>query len=460
MQMFGKSLLPLCFYFLLVCLLPSNSSFGQTKEKLYKVFVLTVRAEIDPSSSRYLELGLEEAKEHAADIIIIDLDTYGGALNSADEMRKMLLDCEIPIWVFINKNAASAGALISIASDSIYMAPGANIGAATVVTQDGTPAPDKFQSYMRSLMRSTAQANGRDPKIAERMVGQAVGSDSAIVGNVLSFTTEEALANNYAEAKVLSIQEILKINGITNFTIQKFELSFLEKIISLFLNPYLRSILILLILGGIYFELQSPGIGFPLLVSVIAAILYFVPSYLNGLAANWEILIFILGIGLIALEIFVIPGFGVAGIAGILLTFGALILVMLNNDFLDFSNVEASAFSEAIVVLIVALAGAIILFAFGWPKLLESKYMNHIALKESFDSSKGYNPNMFDKATLIGKHGVAHTVLRPSGKVTIDDIVYDAYSQGEFIERGMEVIVIDCTTTSLKVKPVGPSEFV
>jgi membrane-bound serine protease (ClpP class) len=427
-----------CFYL---------SVFSQDK----KIMVLKIREEIGPRINRYVSMGMNEAKKINANYILVDMDTYGGTLNDADEIRKAFLDSSIPVYVFINKNAASAGALISIACDSIYMAPGSNIGAATVVTEDGKPAPDKYQSYMRSLMRSTAQARKRNPQIAEQMVGQFFGKDSATIGKVLSFSTQEAIENKYCEAQVNGFEEILSRNGIKNYVLVPYGLSMTERIIGYFLSPYLRSILILLIIAGIYFELQSPGIGFALLTSVVAALLYFIPSYMNGLAENWEILVFLIGLVLLILEIFVIPGFGIAGIAGIVCTLGGLILVMLNNDFLDFTFVNTNSLSEAIIVLLVAIIGGIFLAFFAGPIFLQSKLFKRVTLQESFETSAGYTSN-FNVENMIGKTGVAYTVLRPSGKIEINHIIYDAYSQGDFIDRGSEVIVIDHLATSLKVK--------
>lgn len=416
-----------------------------------KILVLKIRQEIGPEAKHYVLLGLAQAKKDNCDVILVDMDTFGGALDAADEIRKAFLDFDKPVLVFINKNAASAGALISIACDSIYMASGSNIGAATVVTQDGTPAPDKYQSYMRSLMRSTAQANKRDPQVAERMVGVLTGKDSLVISKVLSFSTQEAISHHYCEAIVSSIAEILVRNKITNYTLSTYELPVLEKTIAFFLSPYLRSILILLIIAGIYFELQSPGIGFALLTSIVAALLYFIPSYMNGLAENWEILVFLAGLILIILEIFVIPGFGIVGIAGILCTLSALVLVMLNNNAFDFTFVNTTAISEALMVLFIAIIGGILFIFFAGPKLMGSALFKRVTLQESLATAEGYTSN-FNKENMVGKRGSAYTVLRPSGKVEIDGIIYDAYSQGDFIERGAGIVVVDHMATSLKVK--------
>ena len=255
------------------------------------VFVMEIRDVIDPRMNRYVKLALEEAINVNAKIVIIDMDTPGGALNDADDISTAILEFPIPIYVYINKDAASAGALISIACDSIFMTSGARIGAATVVTADGVAAPDKYQSYMRSIMRSTAEANNRDPKIAEAMVDETLEVPGVSEeGEVLTFSTSEAIANNYCEAQVDEISDIIDRQNLLDYHIYSYQQDSVEKVIAFFLNPVLSGILILIIIGGIYFELQTPGVGFPILASVIAGILYLVPYYLTGLAANWEII--------------------------------------------------------------------------------------------------------------------------------------------------------------------------
>jgi membrane-bound serine protease (ClpP class) len=158
----------------LLCLMGLIPALTNAQNEKKKVMVMEIKAEIDPRMARYVKLALEHAETTKADIIVIDMDTFGGALNDAKEIVDRLMDVKVPLWVFINSDAASAGALISIACDSIYMSPGATIGAATVVDGSGGAAPDKYQSYMRSIMRSTAEENGRDPRIAEGMVDENV----------------------------------------------------------------------------------------------------------------------------------------------------------------------------------------------------------------------------------------------------------------------------------------------
>jgi membrane-bound serine protease (ClpP class) len=426
--------------------------FINAQEKKTIVFVGEIKQNIDPRTNRYTKLFLEKATEKDVDIIIIELDTYGGAVNDADDIRTMILDYDKPIYVWINKDAASAGALISIACDSIYMSSGASIGAATVVTPDGAAAPDKYQSYMRSIMRSTAEAKNRDPKIAEAMVDEKIQVDSiSQEGEVITFSTNEAIENGFCEAELNSIEEILKRNNIENYKVEKYELSSTENIISLFLNPIVSSILILLIIGGLYFELQTPGIGFPIMASIVALILYLTPYYLNGLAENWEIFLFLIGMIFIIIEVFVIPGFGVAGIFGLALTIGSLMLLMLNNDVFDFTFVVSKDILNASGSILIAVLGFGLLLFFGGIKFTESQVFKRVMLEDTQDLDKGYISRKYSDK-LIGKSGKAMTILRPSGKITISDKIYDATTSGEYIEKKSKIIVLSNEGSTLKVK--------
>jgi membrane-bound serine protease (ClpP class) len=440
---------------LLFFLFQAGITLAQNKnDSTTRVFVMELRAGIDPRTNRYTEIALEEAREQKADLIIVDMNTYGGAVNDADDIRTRFLEFEKPIYTFINKNAASAGALISIATDSIYMATGASIGAATVVTQDGAAAPDKYQSYMRSIMRSTAEATGRDPKIAEAMVDETIEIEGITAeGEVITFSTSEAIEHGFAEAQMDSIEELLQYAGVEDYEIIDYELSVSEKIISFFINPIVSGILIMLILGGIYFELQTPGIGFPILASVIALILYLVPYYLNGLAANWEIIAFFVGLVLIGLELFVIPGFGIAGISGIMLSLGSLVLIMINNEGFNFDFVP---FEQVVVAISTALGGllaGVIMMFLGGARLMNSNVFKRVSLEDVQDRLQGYTSN-FQTTSFMGKTGVTFTVLRPSGKVMIDGEIYDAYTRGDYIEKDTKVKVVEESGTSLKVRKV------
>ena len=440
------------FKLLLLFITPTLICEAESKKK--KILLGEIKTNIDPRTNRYTKLLLNEGQKDDYDIIIIEMDTYGGAVNDADDIRTRILDFEKPIYVWINKDAASAGALISIACDSIYMSSGASIGAATVVTGDGEQAPDKYQSYMRSIMRSTAEAKGRDPKIAEGMVDEDLQVDSVSEeGKVITFSTSEAIKYGFCDAELNSVDEILLRQNVKDYEISNFQLSSSENIISLFLNPFVSGILLLLIFGGLYFELQTPGVGFPIIASITALLLYLIPYYLNGVAENWEIILLFLGIILIAVEVFVIPGFGVFGILGLFTSIGSLILIMLNNDLFDFTFVVSGDIVSASLAVLSSIFLLGILILFGGIKLTDTDAFKKIALEETQDSKLGYVSNKYSDE-YIGKKGKAYTVLRPSGKVIIDEKLCDATSYDGFIEKNSKIKVVGNEGSALKVSKI------
>jgi membrane-bound serine protease (ClpP class) len=374
-------------------------------------------------------------------------------LDAADSIRTKILNTDIPIYVFIDKNAASAGALISIACDSIYMAAGSSIGAATVVNQQGEQMPDKYQSYMRSMMRATAEAKNRNPDIAQAMVDPKIDvegiSDS---GQVLTFTVSEAIEFGFCEGEANSLEELLKLAGIKDYTFLKHEISATDKIIGWLINPMVSGILIMVIIGGIYFELQTPGIGFPLAAAAIAATLYFAPLYLEGLANHWEILLFIVGLILIAVEIFAIPGFGVAGVLGITFTITGLTLSMVQNmgtgifDY-DLTNV-VKAFFVVVIAFFLSIVGSIILTK----QLFGTSHFGNLALAKTQEAEEGYTSASLAYQNMMGHEGIARTILRPAGKVEIEGDQFDATALTGYIEKGEKIVVVSYQTGQLVVK--------
>jgi membrane-bound serine protease (ClpP class) len=430
---------------------------GSLEVKKTKIYTFLIDDNIDPRMNRRVQLALEDAKTKKADLILIEMDTYGGAVNDADDIRTRILEAEIPIHVWINKDAASAGALISIACDSIYMAPGSSIGAATVVMGGGgDAAPDKYQSYMRSMMRSTAEAKGRNPKIAEAMVDQNIEIEGITAkGSVITFSVSEAIENGFCEAQADSKKQVIEDKlGIKDYEIISYEISGVEKVIAFFLNPVVSGFLILVIFAGIYFEIQTPGVGFPLIASFTAIILYFIPYYLTGLAANWEIAVFIIGVILLLVELFLIPGFGIFGILGITGILVGLTLGMIPNDAFDFTFVPSGELFAALVTVILSAIAAIGLIFFIAPKVNHWGAFRSIALSGTQKRDEGYTSTFYSN-DLLGKEGIAHTRLMPSGKIMIEDEIYDAYSRGEFIDKEERVRVISTEGTSLKVRKLG-----
>ena len=304
-------------------------------------------------------------------------------------------------------------------------------------------------------MRSTAEHNGRDPRIAEGMVDERIAIDSITTeGSVITFTTKEALKYGYCEAQVSSIDDILQRNGVPDYELVRFEVGNVEKVIAFFLNPFISGILILVIMGGLYFELQTPGVGFPILASITALVLYLVPYYLNGLAQNWEIIALFVGIVLILLEVFVIPGFGLAGITGIAMTVGAMVLIMVNNDFFNFDMVPLNDIIVASLAIFGGLTGGVLLLFVGGVRLSHSGLFKRISLTDTQAQSEGYTSNFNTGMDLVGKTGTAYTVLRPSGKIMVEDQIYDAFSRGDYIEKGDTVKVLGIEGSTLKVRKV------
>jgi membrane-bound serine protease (ClpP class) len=433
---------------LLLCLCLVRPAFADATATRPLVYVVELLQEINAPAARKMRKGLEAAEKAGADYVLLHLNTYGGELSAADSIRNALLHFPIPLIVFIDNQAASAGALIAIACDSIYMRSGGSIGAATVVQQTGEAAPDKYQSFMRSMMRATAEAQGRDPHIAEAMVDPQVTvpnvSDS---GKVLTFTVDEAIAHRYCEGKAETIAEALQQAGISHYVLATYRPTTLDNVIHFLMNPFLQGLFLMLIIGGIYFELQSPGIGFPLIAAATAALLYFAPLYLEGLLQNWELLVFVIGVLLILLEIFVVPGFGVTGISGILLCATGLVFAMVDNTL--FRTPEG--FNLALLVrpvtilstaVFVGLAGAIYLTR----RLYSTRMFGRVALRTDLTGSEGYVGVATAPALTIGCEGVAQTTLRPSGKVEINGEVYDAVAAHGMIAKGDAVRVVKYET--------------
>ena len=342
-----------------------------------KVYTFPINGDIMPAQQRLVSKCLTEAREQHADLVVIRMNTYGGLVNVADSIRTMILNYPTPIWVYIDNQAASAGALIALAADRIYMHPGGSIGAASVVDQNGQPMPDKFQSFMRATMRATAESHGqvieriengdtirrwwRDPQTAEAMVGRTVADSTTV--NVLTFTSSEAVKNHFSEGTASSLEKALAQGGVETYTLTEYRPTTLDRLLAWLMNPVVQGIFVMMIVGGIYFELQSPGIGFALVVAILGAVLYFAPLYLEGVAQNWELILFIIGLVLLAVEIFVLPGFGIAGVAGIVAVILGLSFAAIDNDLLRHlptGEITVSWILQPILIVIIAATAALI----------------------------------------------------------------------------------------------------
>lgn len=427
---FTKTLL-----FLVLFAFCSTNMYGQ---KVYKV---NLKEDVGPNAWRTIKNAYTQALAEQAEVFYMEMNTFGGAVNFADSIRTLLLNSELKTVVYVNNNAASAGTLIALASDHIFMHRGASLGAASVVNQSGEIMPEKYQSYMRGLMRATAEAKERDPKIAEAFVDPAVSLPQyKEEGQVLTFTASEAVNAGIADAEVRTQEEVLNQLQISAPNVVEHQLTWVDKVIALLINPMVSGLLIMGIIGGIYFELQTPGIGFALVVAVISAALFFAPLYLQGLADHWEIAIFVVGVLLIALEIFVIPGFGLAGILGIIFILCGLAFAMVANDFLDFKISKPGLIMEAFLIVIGALVMSIVAMVIFGKNIMRSSMFKRLVLEDEQRAETGYTSSV-PKINLIRKNGIAKTVMRPSGKIEIDGVWYDAVALDGFIDVGDEIYV-------------------
>ena len=422
-------------------------------DKAGPVYVVPISGMIDNALASYIERAVSDAETNGASSIIFHVDTFGGLVDAADRIRKTILDTEIRTIVFIEHNAASAGALISYAADTIVMAPGSSIGAATVVEGiGGDAAPDKYQSYMRGMMRATAEANGRDPDIAEAMVDQEIEIEGiSEAGKVLTLSTAEALQLGVADAEAQNLDDVFNVLNLERTATVMHETSDVEKVLRFFGSPVVQSILMLMMMGGLYFELQTPGLGFPGIMAVIGAALFFGPHYMLGLAESWELVLFAAGVILILMEIFVIPGFGITGITGIILLVFSLGVSLIGN--VGFSFPSGPAISSAIWTLAITLVLLVVLMISLGKYAPRSRRFGQLVLAPELSREMGFTAAESHEE-LIGNTGEALTALRPAGTAMIGDQRIDVVTSGEYINAGTQICVVSVRGSRVEVRIV------
>lgn len=410
----------------------SESCFGQSR-----VYVVNINGPINNEMVKTVDRGVAGAIKQKAEGLIFHIDTYGGLLKAADDIRKVILKAPVPTVAFIDKDAASGGALIALACDSIYMSPGASIGAATVVDMSGRKASEKMQSYMRSLMRSTAEARGRNPRLAEAMVDENISISNVVpAGQLLSLSTAEAIRDHMANGEASSLEEVAFKMDWGGARLINEDTRWQEVLLAYLASPVVSAILILLMLGGLFFELHAPGLGVPGLIAAVSALLFFAPLYIVGLAQGWEIILFFVGVLLIILEIFVIPGFGITGISGIILVILSLGTALVGNIGLDFPSI--SHLGTAIWTMAVTLLLSVLMIVSLARYLPGTSRFSKLILRDWSGDERGYIASSSTE-NLVGKEGEVLTALRPSGTVLINGNRVDVVSNGEFVHKGEKV---------------------
>jgi len=401
------------------------------------VFHAKIEGEIDLGLTPYIKRVISDAEKSGAKAIIFEINTFGGRVDAATQIKDAILESKVLTIAFINKRAISAGALIALSCKNIVMSKGSSIGATTVVDQAGEKQSEKYQSYMRSEMRSTAERNGRRTDIAEGMVDERIVIPGLVDSTQLvTLTSEEARKYGIADTVVSSFDEMLSAFGLGNSKIVSTETNWAEDFVRFLGNPIVSSILIMVGMIGMYTEIKTPGWGVAGTVALIAFGLFFGSALILELASVLEILIFVAGVVLLILEIFVIPGFGIAGIAGILLIVLSLFLALINTDF----YFDTDILFTAIIQLASALAGGVIAIGLLIKYLPKSTAFSQFILSDASSKAEGFISNP-EHSELAGESGEALTDLRPSGIVIINSKRYDVVTEGDYIQKGSRVIV-------------------
>lgn len=403
-----------------------------------KVYYANIEGDIDLGLAPYIKRVVKEAETNFASAIIFRINTFGGRVDAATQIKDAILNSKVKTIAFIDKRAISAGALIALSCEKIVMVPGASMGASTVVDQTGQKQSEKYQSYMRSEMRATAEKNGRRTDIAQGMVDETIiipdlKDDST---KLVTLTSEEALKYQMADTVLTSIEQVMDYFNLQSADLVTLDSNWAEDFVRFVNNPIISSLLIMLGLIGLYTEIKTPGWGLAGTIGVVSLAIFFGAGYILELASIIEILMFVIGVILLIIEIFVVPGFGIFGIAGIILMVGSLFLGLIS----DFEMIDWSIISIAIIQL-----GLTFLFTFIVIFLLlkfipKTDMWGKLILKEQLAAKSGYAAKpAFEH--LIGLEGVAFTDLRPSGTVLINGNRIDVVTEGDYIKNGSRVTV-------------------
>ncbi|MDQ7816809.1 MAG: NfeD family protein [Melioribacteraceae bacterium] len=412
--------------------------FGLSLAAQEKVYYANIEGDIDLGLAPYIRRVVNEAETNFASAIIFRINTFGGRVDAATQIKDAILNSKIRTIAFIDKRAISAGALIALSCEKIVMVPGASMGASTVVDQTGQKQSEKYQSYMRSEMRATAEKNGRRTDIAQGMVDETIiipdiKDDST---KLVTLTSEEALKYQMADTVLASIEQVKVFFNLQNADIITLDSNWAEDFVRFVNNPIISSLLIMLGLIGLYTEIKTPGWGLAGTVGVVCLAIFFGTGYILELASIIEILLFIVGVILIVVEIFVIPGFGIFGILGIIFMVGGLFLGLLA----DFDIIDWSMISLAIIQLGVTFLFTFIVVFFLLKYLPKTDMWNKLILKAQVISKSGYGTKLAFEH-LVGVQGVAFTDLRPSGTAIINGNRVDVVTEGDFIKNGTDIIV-------------------
>lgn len=444
------------FYFLFPLIYISFTSFLKSQDAEKEVYRIEVSGVIDLGIAPFIKRAIEEANKNNIDAIILEINTLGGRIDAATQIRDALLDSKVKTIAFINKRAISAGALISLACKKIIIAEGGTIGAATPVQigmGEQKETSEKTVSYFRNEMKATAEKNGKRGDIAAAMVDKDIEIKGLTEkGKLVTLTTEDAIKYKIADFVANDIDEALDKVGLAKAKIVNKKINWAEKIARLLTHPIVSSLLMSLGFLGLLMELKSPGFGFTGIIGITCLLLFFAGHYVVNLAGFEELGIFVLGVTLLAIELFAIPGFGIVGIIGILLVFGSLVFSLINTDIpLTLPDISGALSRVGISIIITITASLIIIkyipsCTIGRRLILGSRLKKENGAEIKLDDVKIED--------ILNKEGIALTALRPAGSIKINDKKYDAVTQGDFIEKGNRIIVIKVEGNKIVVKKI------
>lgn len=431
-------------------MLTSQSTMCQT---VYHVD-MKLEGMIDTGVSALAERAVELANHEEADAIIFEIDTFGGRVDAATVIRDAILDSEVMTIAFINKRAISAGALISLACDKIVMTEGGTIGATTPVDGAGTKASDKVTSYMRAEMRATAEKTGRNSKIAEATVDERVDIPglSAEAGRPATLTTEQALNYEIANETAETIEDVLLMYGLTDSEIVRTELNWAEHMVRILTHPVVTSILLTLATFGLIAEVRTPGWGLGGTLALVALGLFF-GSHLVVKLAEWEELaLFVIGAGLIIVEVVAIPGFGFVGLLGAGLMLGSVVITQLGDFELWSFDEIASVIARLCISMICAFGFSLIALR----SLPKWNAFNRLVLKAETGAKEGYvSSSRETDGEWLGKEGRTISELRPAGIVEVDGERLDVVTDGDFVAARQPVKIIEARGNRIVVRPLS-----
>jgi membrane-bound serine protease (ClpP class) len=415
----------------------------------------------------FIERSIEMAEKDNAKVIIFDIDTFGGRLDAATQIKDAILSAKIPTIAFINRRAISAGALISLSCEKIFMTSGGTIGAATAVDMSGKKGSEKVISYMREEMASTAESRDRNVDIAKGMVDEelsfthlVINGDSIEVndlegrkeGKLITLTTELALKYKIADGIQETFEELLIVLELEDAEIKITDENWSEAFVRFLTNPVVASLLTTFGFLGILFELQSPGWGIPGSVGLVCLALSLGASYIAKLATMTDMLIILAGVGLLIVEIIIIPGFGIAGIGGI-----ALILWGLYELLLPDIPVGAEFETMAIWGLTIGIIGGIIGLVLLFKLMTKTVFWQKLTSPAVEKTEEGYSTSV-GWENLVHAEGVSQTDLRPAGWVIIDGKRIFVVSEGDFIEKDSKVKVLSVDGNRVVVRKLNSEE--